>query len=388
MVFPYQRPRLLQITASWMLIFLAAGVTWLAAAAHVMPAGHGSLNLKGSQVYLLLAVPLSAVPEVDRNADGTIDAQELNDSTQALVDRIQKGLAILATQNGVAQERMQWQHAVLSLPREAGESELNAARPAAYLHFMGSGQFQGVPQGLQVRSELWSAGADAALKLTVTRSAPGAGEEQEVGLLTSSHPQFNFFAPRSEVALRFSQHGLEHILSGADHLVFLTVLLATAVRWRRWLVLLTGFTVAHGLTFGLAALGWVSAPTQWVESLIAASIMMVAGLHLARLEMALRWELTLVFALGLVHGLGFASALQADTGGTLAGLDRYPLLSIFSFNVGVEVGQVLVAAVLILVVTLIRRAFKPTSDLLWHRAAAWGGFVVGSYWLWERWMGA
>ena len=116
--------------------------------------------------------------------------------------------------------------------------------------------------------------------------------------------------------------------------------------------------------------------------------MMVAGLHLARLEMALRWELTLVFALGLVHGLGFASALQADTGGTLAGLDRYPLLSIFSFNVGVEVGQVLVAAVLILVVTLIRRAFKPTSDLLWHRAAAWGGFVVGSYWLWERWMGA
>ena len=369
------------------LIFLAAGVTWLAAAAHVMPAGHGSLNLKGSQVYLLLAVPLSAVPEVDRNADGTIDAQELNDSAQALVDRIQKGLAILATHNGVAQERMQWQHAVLSLPREAGESELNAARPAAYLHFMGSGQFQGVPQGLQVRSDLWSAGADAALKLTVTRSTPGAAEEQEVGLLTASHPQFNFFAPRFELAQRFAQHGLEHILGGADHLVFLVVLLASGVRWRRWLLLLTGFTIAHGVTFGLAAVGWVHAPSQWVESLIAASIVLVAALHLARIEMALRWELMLVFALGLIHGLGFAAALQADSGGALAGLARYPLLCILSFNVGVEAGQVLVAGALILFVTVIRRVFKLTSDVVWQRSAAWCGLVVGSYWLWERWMG-
>ena len=282
---------------------------------------------------------------------------------------------------------MQWQHSVMSLPHEERDSEPNATPPSAYLHFMGSGQFQGIPQGLQVSSDLWTPGAEDTLRLKVTRTAPGHPEEEEVGLLSVRHPQFNFFAPRMELAQRFALHGLEHILSGADHLVFLVVLLASAVHWRRWLFLLTGFTLAHGLTFGLAALGWVQLPTHWVESLIAASIVLVAALCLAKFELPLRLEVGLVFVLGLVHGLGFAAGLQADTGGPLAGLDRSPLLCIVSFNLGVEIGQVLVAAGLLLVVTLIRRAFRLTSDLIWQRSAAVFGCVVGSYWLWERWAG-
>lgn len=368
------------------LILLTTGILGVAAA-HVMPAGQGSLHLKGSQVYLLLAVPLSVVPEADRNGDGKIDAQELNDQAPALIERIQRGLVIQATGHPLSPERMQWQHGVMSLPHEAGDSELNTPQPSAYLHFMGSGQFQGTPQRLQVSSDLWSPGTQATLKLRVTRSGPGLPEEHEVGLLSVRHPQFDFFAPRFELAQRFVLHGLEHILGGADHLVFLVVLLASAVHWRRWLLLLTGFTLAHGLTFGLAALGWVHLPTQWVESLIAASIVLVAALCLARVEMSLTLEGGLVFALGLIHGLGFAAGLQADTAGTLAGLERSPLLCIFSFNLGVEIGQVLVAAGLLLVVTLIRRAFRLSSDLIWQRVAAGCGCLVGSYWLWERWTG-
>mgnify|MGYP006276996937 CR=1 FL=1 len=368
------------------LILGTAGITGVAgvAEAHVLPAGQGSLHLKGSQVFLVLAVPLSVVPQADRNGDGKIDAEELNDQAPALIERIQKGLVIRATGIRTTPQPMQWQHSVMSLPHEAGDSELTAPKASAYLHFMGSGQFQGAPQGLQVSSDLWGSGNEDTLKLKVTRSGPGLTDEQEVGLLSARHPQFNFFAPGLELAQRFAQHGLEHILSGADHLLFLVVLLASAVHWRRWLVLLTGFTIAHGLTFGLAALGWVQFSTQWVESLIAASIVLVAAMSLARVELSLGLEVVLVFVLGLVHGLGFAASLQADTSSTLSGLERSPLLGIVSFNLGVEIGQVLVAAGLLLVLTLLRRAFRLSSDLLWQRSAAVFGCVVGSYWLWER----
>lgn len=151
----------------------------------------------------------------------------------------------------------------------------------------------------------------------------------------------------------FTAEGVRHIWQGADHLLFLLSLLLPAVLVRRdgrWtaaregkavlldvLRVITAFTVAHSITLALAVLGVVNPPAHWVESLIAASVVLAALNNLRPLVGEGRWVLT--FAFGLVHGFGFAGALRD------LGLQDAPLSwSLAGFNLGVELGQLAVVA--------------------------------------------
>jgi hydrogenase/urease accessory protein HupE len=133
--------------------------------------------------------------------------------------------------------------------------------------------------------------------------------------------------------------GVEHIIGGIDHLLFLLALLALATSLWQTVKIVTAFTVAHSITLSLAALGMVNVPSSIVEPLIAASIVWVAVENLvAPAGAARRWVIAGVF--GLIHGLGFASAL-----GDLA-LPRDVLLrALVGFNIGVELGQLAFVAV-------------------------------------------
>jgi hypothetical protein len=91
-----------------------------------------------------------------------------------------------------------------------------------------------------------------------------------------------------------------------------------------------------------------------------------------------------VLALGLVHGLGFASAMQEEGGSQLIALSPYPLWSILGFNLGIEAGQGAVALVLGLWVWGVRRILGRSQDVLWQRAAGMGALAIGMYWLMER----
>jgi len=164
----------------------------------------------------------------------------------------------------------------------------------------------------------------------------------------------------------FVREGVHHILIGYDHILFLLSLLLPAVWIRsavtdprtglartRWipsdnlrlalanvLKVVTAFTVAHSITLALSVLDVVNPPSRWVESIIAASVVLAALNNIWPLVSEARWKLTFVF--GLVHGFGFASALK-DAGlakGALAG----PLVG---FNVGVEIGQLCIVAVVL-----------------------------------------
>jgi hydrogenase/urease accessory protein HupE len=141
----------------------------------------------------------------------------------------------------------------------------------------------------------------------------------------------------------FLKLGVEHILTGYDHLLFLFGLLVACRRFSTAAKIITCFTLAHSLTLALAALDVVSLPARLVEPLIAASIVFVGVENLLRKgEPGWRWALT--FALGLVHGFGFAGALkEAGLGSGGAAL----LVPLFSFNLGVELGQAGVAAVVL-----------------------------------------
>ncbi|MBI5068250.1 MAG: HupE/UreJ family protein [Deltaproteobacteria bacterium] len=151
--------------------------------------------------------------------------------------------------------------------------------------------------------------------------------------------------------------GLEHILSGLDHLLFLGALLLRGRRLRGLLGVITAFTLAHSLTLAAAVLGLVVVPARIVEPAIAASIVWVAVENL-RGDGAPdhRWLLT--FAFGLVHGFGFASALEG------LALPPWRLAGALAlFNLGIEAGQALVIA-----------AALPL--FLWLRRAAWERWVV------------
>jgi hypothetical protein len=143
-----------------------------------------------------------------------------------------------------------------------------------------------------------------------------------------------------EIARAYTVLGIGHILSGFDHLLFVLALLFLVGFNRQLVLALTAFTLAHSLTLGLSALGWLTLRRPPVEAAIALSIVLVAAeaLH-NKPTLSRRWPALVAFLFGLVHGLGFAGALRE------IGLPQNHLLvALLTFNVGVELGQLLVVA--------------------------------------------
>jgi len=137
------------------------------------------------------------------------------------------------------------------------------------------------------------------------------------------------------------QLGVEHILSGVDHLLFVIGLLFLVGFRRRLVLTISAFTLAHSLTLASSAMGWLVLRPPPVEATIALSMMLVAGEALReRQTLSKQWPALVAFLFGLVHGLGFAAALKE------IGLPENHLwVALLTFNVGVEIGQLLTVGV-------------------------------------------
>jgi hydrogenase/urease accessory protein HupE len=177
-------------------------------------------------------------------------------------------------------------------------------------------------------------------------------------------------------AIRFLSLGVVHIVEGADHVLFLVALLLGASGFRDVMKLALAFTAAHSVTLGLAALGWVDIPAQIVEPLIALSIAYVAADNLLG-GGATRYRVPVTFGFGLLHGLGFASALtfSGDLGWQL-------LSSLLTFNLGVEIGQALIILALFPLLGWVRRRFGWSR--LAHSLATAAIAVLGASWFFVR----
>lgn len=195
----------------------------------------------------------------------------------------------------------------------------------------------------------------------------------------------SWVVPAQEAALAVAQQyswlGVTHIWSGYDHLLFVVCLLFIARTARRIVVTITGFTLAHSLTLALQVQGVVTLPVAPVEAVIALSIVFLAH------EMAVddkaswtwRYPVAVSSSFGLLHGFGFASVL-----GSLGLPQTERLTALLFFNVGVEVGQLLfIAAVLLLCGRwLLRLNQQQLSGV--QRMAAYLVGITASYWLVER----
>ena len=203
--------------------------------------------------------------------------------------------------------------------------------------------------------------------------------------LTGASPDFAFenaASGRGGVALTYTRLGVEHILFGIDHLLFvLALLLLTDGAWRL-VRTITAFTLAHSITLALATLGVVQVPQAPVEATIALSIVFVAAEIVRRRDggAAVRgvapW--IVAFTFGLLHGFGFAGALNA------VGLPQGAIpLALLFFNLGVEAGQLLFIGAVLAVAALLRRAPLPRPAWTWRLLPyAIGG--IAAFWLMER----
>jgi hydrogenase/urease accessory protein HupE len=189
-----------------------------------------------------------------------------------------------------------------------------------------------------------------------------------------------------EVVRTYTVLGLEHILSGFDHLLYVLAMLMLVTGWRRILLTMTAFTATHSLTLTAATLGWVNVPQPPVEACIALSILFVAReivqAHRGRAGLTARWPWAVSFTFGLMHGLGFAGALAQV--GLPAG--AIPTALLF-FNVGVELGQLMFVASVLALIAVGRTL---AQSFQWRQPAwAWrvGPYTIGglaSFWLVQR----
>jgi hydrogenase/urease accessory protein HupE len=178
-------------------------------------------------------------------------------------------------------------------------------------------------------------------------------------------------------ARHFLELGVRHILSGYDHLLFLAGLILAARTVRDVLVALTAFTAAHSLSLALVVIGGIYAPASLVEPLIAGSIVWVGLENLVRGGSSSRWPL--VFGFGLIHGFGFAGALM-ELG--LARSASETFVGLLSFNIGVETGQLVVAAFAAPFVWLTRR--RPMWRARVISTCSLAMVIAGGYWLIDR----
>lgn len=182
----------------------------------------------------------------------------------------------------------------------------------------------------------------------------------------------------TQQAWPFFKLGVHHIAIGLDHLVFLLGLLLLSRSLSKIIMVVTAFTLAHSLTLALAANGWVTPPTALVEAAIALTIAYVGLLGLLRSES--RHSAWLAFGFGLVHGFGFAGVFAETLNQQTPNQDNW-LISLASFNVGIEVFQILLVC---LSVPLLRWAANYPWFYSARQVASIGVLGAGLTWFFTR----
>ena len=333
--------------------------------AHLISAGFGSINIQSDKTALLIGVPVNLFRGIDLNGDGLLQPDEIQQGRARMIEQLQSAVDLrVGGQTGtVIDDQLM---VSVHLDQQNSTNQIEWLR---YLSF---------PQAVVVQPISLSF-APQALSMQYMVQVRRF-DDAETAVLSEDYPSHTFLKGAWGTFSAFLEQGVMHILSGHDHVLFLLTLLTAAVSLRRWLFVLTAFTLAHGMTYALATFGVVQVAPQLIEPVIAFTIVLAAGVHLMGWRPALSVEAAAVFSLGLFHGLGFASSMAA-----LFKEQRFPLSSVLGFNAGVEIGQVAIAVLLGALIAGLARVHPSLKDgRLMAHAIAWLAVAVGGYWFVER----
>jgi hydrogenase/urease accessory protein HupE len=337
------------------------------AAAHLLPAQTATMNIVGNTAYFVVSVPLSALSGIDGDGSGGTSQAEIARHSRDIAIQFDRRFAVTADgKPGTPLMTMAWSPQTEGPPADS-----------SYVVVLHSVRFAGPPVNPAVSTDLFGT-RDGEAQMTMTAKHDKLESSAEVAILRPGAGAHVFFRGGLATFIDFVRVGIEHILTGPDHLLFLLTIIVAAAGWRYWLGVVTSFTVAHSITLTLAALGMVKVAPGIVEPGIAASIILMAVLNLWR-GGAGRARIAVVFACGLLHGLGFASAI-----GAMAADGTHRLATLAGFNVGIELGQFLfLGAVLLLAKLAHRLASLPTAFAVPKLASITAG-VLGAVMLVER----
>lgn len=209
------------------------------------------------------------------------------------------------------------------------------------------------------------------------------GEDEQTLLLQPQDTRLAIPAPEQTRGVfgDFLELGVEHIWLGFDHLLFVAGLIVIARTWRRVLLTVTGFTLAHSLTLALAALDLVRLPVRAIEAVIALSIVFLAVEIVKGPRDTLTWRRPVAVAasFGLLHGFGFAAVLR-EIGLPTEGL----VTALLAFNLGIEAGQALFAAGVLGLIAVVGRFAGGEHGFAAQRVAGYAVGTIACFWMIER----
>lgn len=349
-----------RVFLGWLLALLAL-LAPVAVHAHPAPFSYLTLDLQDEQVEGTLTVHVIDIAHelgVER-PDALLDHNELHGHEA----RIQELLASRMTIGDHRPQVILW-----------GEPWAMAPQSAIRFPFV----IRGPPPGaLKIDMNLFPYDPQHQSFVTIYE---GGEYRQQMAFASGSDPQ-TYFAGSTQGVLAvlgtFIPSGAHHILIGADHLLFLFGLFLLGGGWRRTVGIVTAFTIGHSITLSLAALDIVTLPGWLVEPAIAMTIVLVGADNLLRGQgRDLRFWMALLF--GLIHGFGFAGVLREF------GLPQSALgWSLFSFNVGVELGQLAFVLLVVPLLALIRKRSEKLAGIV-TKAGSVIVIGAGTWWFVQR----
>lgn len=352
-------------------LFIGIALCGGSAKAHLMSAGQGAINQLNDQLVVLIGVDVGVLKGVDDNLDGLLQREEILRHQTEILAQLNKGMTIKV--KGL-ESTLLHEELMVSVHADDNKStnQLEWGRRISVPGLAAN------PSPISVRLN-WLEGE---LNTTTQRSywiQVRRIDETEAAIFSPQHPEHTFLEGKWKTFMNFIREGMVHFLWGFDHLLFVITLLSAGVNLRRWIGLLSVFTVAHGLTYSLSLYGIFYAPAHIIEPLIAVSIIAISFFRYQAMQWHFALESAIVFGFGLVHGLGFA---QAMTNFVQSG--RFPIIHVLGFNLGVELGQVLVACVVFALVRWTDHGHLISDRIPWKKCMAMLGMLLGFIWLWQR----
>ena len=334
-----------------------------ASAAHKINSSYTSVFVRADSLVVILALDESDLSSfcVDRNADGVLWREEILAGADSVYAFLESGIAIVA--DGVPATLVRGEHS-LNVDGDGNlflETRFRSTLPAA-------------PAILELDMDFLVHMDPSHRNLAKVR-VYGSPPQPAVFSRDNRHHRFVLKEPSLlERVLEFTELGVEHIFLGYDHIMFLLALIIMGGRLGLLVKIVSAFTVAHSITLILAALEIVTLPGRLIESAIAFSIAYVAAENFWVRKLEHRWILTFFF--GLVHGFGFANVLR-ELGLPSKGL----IASLLAFNIGVEIGQIVIVSLLFPVVIAVGRSRYRTGTI---KAVSAFILLFGLGWLIER----
>jgi hydrogenase/urease accessory protein HupE len=320
-----------------------------------------ALNEKGVDVAITFAVQdTESFAPMDKDGDADVSQAEREASKPEVATLIAKELEVTLNNQNVK-------------PFEIANVTFDAQNNAHLLF-----HYQPAATSLKMQLLFLNKLPDGHKQVVTIKDAAGKSLSEKMLTQQDNSIELNLNVGESSSMFKdFFLLGVEHILTGYDHLLFLFALLIVTHRFWAAFGIITFFTIAHSITLAIAGMDLLTIPSTIVEPLIAASIVYVGVENLIVKEPKGRKYLT--FAFGLIHGFGFAAVLQEMN---ITSIESGILVPLFSFNIGVETGQLVVTAISLPIIwwlhtkPLIEKYFVPICSII--------VCLAGSFWLLER----